>query len=112
MDGRTDGRIDKQIPPVFYRTSSPSGPLPKKKERKKEERDMYSDKRLEKVWGGGRILKRERKRWTTRGERSATRNSCPSKYHLLKPFERAIFHTSVGWPYDPSRALACQDSIS
>ena len=33
-DGRTDvrtyGRTDGQIPPVFYRTSSPSGPLPKK----------------------------------------------------------------------------------
>ena len=28
--GRTDGRTDGQIPPVFYRTSSPSGPLPKK----------------------------------------------------------------------------------
>ena len=40
-DGRTDGRTDGcmyvhtyvrmnwQIPPVFYRTSSPSGPLPK-----------------------------------------------------------------------------------
>ena len=26
MDGRTDGRT--KIPPVFYRTSSPSGPLP------------------------------------------------------------------------------------
>ena len=26
---RTDGRTDGQIPPVFYRTSSPSGPLPK-----------------------------------------------------------------------------------
>ena len=31
-DGRTDGRTDAQIPPVFYRTSSPSGPLPKKAE--------------------------------------------------------------------------------
>ena len=33
-DGRTDVRMhvrtDGQIPPVFYRTSSPSGPLPKK----------------------------------------------------------------------------------
>ena len=29
-DGRTDVRTDGQIPPVFYRTSSPSGPLPKK----------------------------------------------------------------------------------
>ena len=29
-DVRTDGRTDGQIPPVFYRTSSPSGPLPKK----------------------------------------------------------------------------------
>ena len=27
---RTDGRTDGQIPPVFYRTSSPSEPLPKK----------------------------------------------------------------------------------
>ena len=26
---RTDGRMDGQIPPVFYRTLSPSGPLPK-----------------------------------------------------------------------------------
>ena len=32
MDVRTDG----QIPPVFYRTSSPSGPLPKKKKKKKK----------------------------------------------------------------------------
>merc|ERR1711942_343031 len=31
MDGRTN-----KSPPVFYRTLSPSGPLPKKKERKKE----------------------------------------------------------------------------
>ena len=31
-DGRTDGRTDVQIPPVFYRTSSPPGPLPKKEE--------------------------------------------------------------------------------
>ena len=29
-DGRTYGRTDGQIPPVFYRTSSPSGPLPKR----------------------------------------------------------------------------------
>ena len=29
MDGWTDIRTDRQIPPVFYRTSSPSGPLPK-----------------------------------------------------------------------------------
>ena len=28
---RTDGRTDVQIPPVFYRTSSPSGPQPKKR---------------------------------------------------------------------------------
>ena len=31
-DGRTDGRMDKwmnESPLVFYRTSSPSGPLPK-----------------------------------------------------------------------------------
>ena len=28
-DGRTDVRTDGQIPPVFYRTPSPSGPLPK-----------------------------------------------------------------------------------
>ena len=31
MDGRTDGRTDvmtNESPPVFYRTSSPSGPLP------------------------------------------------------------------------------------
>ena len=34
-DVRTDGRTDGQIPPVFYRTSSPSGPLPKKEESKK-----------------------------------------------------------------------------
>ena len=27
--GRTDGWTDRQIPPVFYRTLSPSGPLPK-----------------------------------------------------------------------------------
>ena len=27
--GRMDGRTDGQIPPVFYRTLSPSGPLPK-----------------------------------------------------------------------------------
>ena len=30
-DGRTDGR---KFPPVFYRTSSPSGPLPKKDTKK------------------------------------------------------------------------------
>ena len=41
MYGRTYGRTDVQIPPVFYRTSSPSGPQPKndsifvKQERKK-----------------------------------------------------------------------------
>ena len=29
-DVRTDGRTDGQIPLVFYRTLSPSGPLPKK----------------------------------------------------------------------------------
>ena len=28
--GRRDGHTDGQIPPVFYRFSSPSGPLPKK----------------------------------------------------------------------------------
>ena len=27
--GGGDGHTDGQIPPVFYRTSSPSGPLPK-----------------------------------------------------------------------------------
>ena len=32
---RTDGWTDGQIPPVFYRTSSPSGPLPKKKKKNK-----------------------------------------------------------------------------
>ena len=31
MDGRTDGRtVVKKLTPVSYRTSSPSGPLPKK----------------------------------------------------------------------------------
>ena len=30
-DGWTDVCMDVQIPPVFYRTSSPSGPLSKKK---------------------------------------------------------------------------------
>ena len=29
MDGLMDGRMNES-PPVFYRTSSPSGPLPKK----------------------------------------------------------------------------------
>ena len=28
-DGRTDVHTDRQIPPVFYRTLSPLGPLPK-----------------------------------------------------------------------------------
>ena len=36
MYGWMDGRSYVQIPPVFYRTSSPSGPLPKKKETKEE----------------------------------------------------------------------------
>ena len=35
--GGTDVQTDGQIPPVFYRTSSPSGPLPKKK--KKEDQN-------------------------------------------------------------------------
>ena len=42
--GGTDGRMDRctdgQIPPVFYRTLSPSGPLPK---RKKENQDPEVD---------------------------------------------------------------------
>ena len=29
-EGQTDKRTNKQKSPVFYRTSSPSGPLPKK----------------------------------------------------------------------------------
>ena len=32
-DGRTDERTDGQIPPVFYRTPSPLGPLPKKEKK-------------------------------------------------------------------------------
>ena len=37
--GWTDGRTDGQIPPVFYRTSSPSGPLPKKHKWKTKRRE-------------------------------------------------------------------------
>ena len=54
-DGRTDvrtyGRTDGQIPPVFYRTSSPSGPLPKKekkKKKKKKKKEKESKKEKEK----------------------------------------------------------------
>ena len=46
--GRTDGRTDERTnesPPVFYRTLSPSGPLPKKLE---NERFRY----LGECWGG------------------------------------------------------------
>ena len=39
-EGRMDGRTDKQKSPVFYRTSSPSGPLPKK-EKEEEEKILH-----------------------------------------------------------------------
>ena len=42
--GRTDGRTDGKFTPLFYRTSSPSGPLPKK-ERKKRRRGKKSRER-------------------------------------------------------------------
>ena len=46
MDGRTDGRTDGQIPPVFYRTSSP--PVPSEAAAQKEglrekEKEMSQD---------------------------------------------------------------------
>ena len=51
---RTDGRTDERTngsPPVFYRTSSPSGPLPKK--RKKERKKAgYTATLLASGWAG------------------------------------------------------------
>ena len=47
-DGRTDGRTDgRKFPPVFYRTSSPSGPLPIKRKsvEKKKKRKMKNVKK-------------------------------------------------------------------
>ena len=42
-DGRMDGRMNERKSPVFYRTSSPSGPLPKKRKKdiikKKEKKE-------------------------------------------------------------------------
>ena len=35
MEVRMDGQMDKQIPPVFYRTSIPSGLLPNKRKKPK-----------------------------------------------------------------------------
>ena len=35
-DRRTDGRTDGKFTPLSYRTSSPSGPLPKKRKREKD----------------------------------------------------------------------------
>ena len=32
---RSDGRTDGKFTPLFYRTSSPSGPLPKRKKKEK-----------------------------------------------------------------------------
>ena len=49
MDGQTDGRTDGQIPPVFYRTSSPSGPLPKKQKSNKRTDMMLCKVRNEKA---------------------------------------------------------------
>ena len=51
-NGRTDGRTNES-PPVFYRTSSPLGPLPKKrkkgrKEGRKEGRKKERKKKFEK----------------------------------------------------------------
>ena len=36
---KTDVRMDGQIPPVFYRTSSPLGLLPKKEKERERERE-------------------------------------------------------------------------
>ena len=46
-DGRMDGHTDVQIPPVFYRTLSPSGPQPKKEGTKKEGRKRETNARKE-----------------------------------------------------------------
>ena len=47
MDGWTDGWADAQISPVFYRTSSPLGPLPKNiNRRSKSDRDVPSAARI------------------------------------------------------------------
>ena len=46
MDGQTDGRTDAQISPVFYRTSSLLGPLPKKENKKmKTKNNRIKEKR-------------------------------------------------------------------
>ena len=47
MDVQTDGHTDGQIPSVFYRTSSPSGPLPKKeKKRRKRKKNLKKQRRF------------------------------------------------------------------
>ena len=56
-DARTNGQTNES-PPVFYRTSSPSGPLPKKQEKKfykgKKERkkDGKTDRKTDRLIAG------------------------------------------------------------
>ena len=42
-DGRTDERTNKSLP-VFYRTSSPSGPLPKKTDFRPDKTDFRPER--------------------------------------------------------------------
>ena len=44
-NGQTNGQTNERKSPVFYRTSSPSGPLPKKQKKEKEENKMNEMKR-------------------------------------------------------------------
>ena len=62
-DRQMDGRTDAQIPPVFYRTSSPSGPLPKKEEKRSEKGGKKEEKQKRK-----QRKKKERKRKEERSE--------------------------------------------
>ena len=68
MDGQMDKWTDTQIPPVFYRTSSSSCPLPKKGEIEREQKRARGERGKE-----AREGKRERARGWREKERDRER---------------------------------------
>ena len=58
LGGGTDVRTDGEIPPVFYRTSSPSGPLPKREREREKKKEREREREREKK-GRSKLRKHE-----------------------------------------------------
>ena len=80
MDGQMDKWTDTQIPPVFYRTSSSSCPLPKKGE---IEREQKRARERERERGREREKKRDRDSITEEGIRRCSQSPCTDMLRIL-----------------------------